>query len=140
MGRVTPEELDRALAVLTELYRSNGFLSASLSAEPLNLSLTAFGPRARAVIQVEEGPRTLLAGLELVGGAAELSETLTVEGLALVGQPLSPAALQTFAQEVAERHRALGYLGADVRVSTRLSEDRAAAVAVIEKLKEDDER
>lgn len=132
LGRVTPEELDRALAVLVELYRSNGYLSARLDAEPLSVELTPFGPRAQAVIQVEEGPRTILAGLELEGGAAELAEALTAEGLALVGHPLSPAALQTFAQEVAERHRALGYLGADVRVSTRLSEDRAAAVAVIE--------
>jgi outer membrane protein insertion porin family len=125
-GRATPEVVERALRDVQDVYRSRGYLEASLAV----VESERRGRRLYYTIQVEEGDQTLLERLRVVGQVPEPSVQAVIDeaAAAMVGQPLNPAALQRLQRQLSEAHRSLGYLAVDTTSRTEVEGQRARVV------------
>lgn len=129
--------VDEALVGVEQLYRGRGHLSAEPRLE--GLDELSQGPLSRLLrrqptvvrIALDEGPKTRLASLEVVG-AGSLVEALVAEGQQrLVGEAYSAADLERLAGRIAEAYRAEGHLDADVAVEARLDARSRTAEGVL---------
>ncbi len=114
-----PEVYGSALSELQDLYRSEGFLDASLG--PARL-VEGQGLDATVVIPIQEGPRTLVSRVGLTGvrafTRAELEPLLTVHPR----DPLSFAAIEKMRQAVQGFYQDKGYAFAEVDDSEKLND------------------
>lgn len=127
--RITPEAIDRALPELEEFYRSQGYLSPTLSRGAYTAGDRGDTRKVDLVVQVDAGPRATLREVRLDGGDASvpLGDRLS----SLVGKPLDPALLDVRAREVVALYQERGFLHADARVSIELDDARTSATAIL---------
>ena len=134
LGRsyLTDDALQDGLAALIELYRSRGYVAATLHVRETRRTTGRRRDVAVVVIEVQEGPRTQVEGVFVEGAAPEME--LAVQGLAaaLDGEPYSPASLVQLEQAVTVLHREQGYLDADARAEVTLAEDGRTASVVLQ--------
>lgn len=138
LGRITDDELEKGLRASEKYYQSKGYLDAKLELTDLSIrkrqfprsildSLSTLVPGAvdRVLIDLEitvdEGNLTLLDALTISGSAVELDFVETARAR-LEQSPYSPQALEALAREIVEAHRNDGYLEADARVVSRLTD------------------
>ncbi len=132
-GRISPEAVDEALEVLQEFYRSQGYLSAELTRVAFEPRAAAGRRRSRVVpvdiaVRVDAGPRTVLGHYEVQGeGVAESGVDVDELFDELVGEPLNPAEVEARSRRLVEALNEKGYLAADARASTVVSEDGSTA-------------
>lgn len=115
---------EQAVDHIRELYQSQGFLGAHVGPA----ELVRLDPhRARVVVPVEEGPRSILYRLVLAGNEVvhdrDISEALELES----GAPFSYLALEEARVRVLDLYRERGYLYARVEPDVRFSADRTRA-------------
>jgi len=113
-SRATPEAVEASLNALADVYRSRGYLDASLSMSSFERS----GRRIQVGIEVFEGQQTTLDNLRVTGSAQAIQQRLSELASPLVGAPLNPAAVARLVRSLTEEHRNLGYLGATADAST----------------------
>ncbi|MBN2798088.1 MAG: BamA/TamA family outer membrane protein [Deltaproteobacteria bacterium] len=138
-GFVTLDEVSVATEAAEAYFHFHGFTQAALSLDRVEstpfLPLTPFRfpvsedhpladrlPRTvRLFFRVDEGPRTLLAALQVEGASPEvdLSRLLWPQP----GTPFSPQGIAALARQVTDLHREAGYLQADTRASTQHDEE-----------------
>jgi outer membrane protein assembly factor BamA len=130
-AQITDEDLEEALTAVRDLYRSRGYLQATVT--------PAAGPvddrrRTRLVsvdVAIVEGAQAVLTDLVVEGGDPDLVLGFQERVDALVDQELSPLALQALATDLASAHRGAGYIAADARAQLRLSADGSQASVAI---------
>lgn len=131
-GRVTQEALDQALVILQEFYRSQGYLDATLNAQPLVEERRRWrlfqGPVVwnKVVIGINRGPQVQFRSY-VVEGAVEGTEAGKLFD-DLVGEPYNPAAMEVRTRALVEAHREQGYLNADARLRTTIDGEHADVV------------
>ena len=139
-GRYSEEGLARALDGLRSVYRGQGYLDAQpqVSAKELTrpLVLPSVFPRRRGVwvelrIQVDEGPQTLLRGLQTTGGDGLEADLLAELDPPLVGGPYSRARLDAVARQIALAYQEQGHLQADATVEVQVDAAAHAADALL---------
>lgn len=119
---------EQAVDHIRELYQSEGFLAAHVGPA----ELTRVDPhRARVVVPVEEGPRSMLHRLVLVGNEVvrdrDIAEALELER----GAPFSYLALEEARVRVLDLYHERGYLYARLEPDVRFSADRTRAEVVL---------
>lgn len=131
--RITPPAVDSALVILREFYRSQGFLSATLERKEIQTEERWFpGPIPTVlVVEVDEGVRTLLDNVVLEGDIGPGQAILEARRAELVGQPFNPAAMEALARAIVDAYREEGYLNADARPSSAVSEEGTTATTRI---------
>lgn len=127
--RITPDAVDRALENTEEYYRSQGYLSASISREAFVVGKGRATVPVDLTIRAEAGPRAVLHGVG-IDGADPLVPIGTLFS-ELVGQPFNPSVLQERARQLVVLHQERGYLHADARVETRVSPDGLGADVIL---------
>jgi len=132
-GIVSRNGLAKAQQGLGEFYRGHGFLEARLEVGTLTpfLGLSLRGRPVVVPVEVTEGPRIMLAGLDVRGGMGLEAERLSAARAELEGQPYSPGTLERLGREIAVAYREEGYLNADVRVEMDVNEAAREAVATV---------
>jgi len=141
--RLTDEALQSGLRAAEALYASAGYQDATLRAgEPL-VTRRVWGPSrlwdrasrwVAVAVRVEEGPRTDLQRLDLVGAdpAVDLSRIRAVVE-ELEGGPWSPQGVQALSRRVVDAYRAAGFLEARARVrSEAVAPERVTAVLEVD--------
>ena len=114
-----------AAAPLTALYRSQGWLRARVSVDPLTFA----GETATLSIRIDEGPRSRISTVTMTGQTA-LSEPEIRDVLGLApGSVYTPAALQAARRRLDSRYRADGFNAATV-TTTSVIEEREGDVTV----------
>ena len=134
----TESELDKGLAAAVELYRARGYQSAQLTQIPLEPSdiqprgippLRILGAPVRKALGLETS-RKIIPRVTVQEGPLTVMETVTIETDAddvpldfldaaiaeLAQAPYSPHQVEFLARRTVEKHRATGYLEADVKV------------------------
>ncbi len=91
-GRYSENLLARDLDAITELYRSNGFRDARVSAEMI-YDYDGKLREAALAVRVEEGTQSFVGALELVGVSGENQEAVRSQVSCEPGQPFSEANL-----------------------------------------------
>ncbi len=122
-----PAAFARAIEVLAEQYREQGFLSVEMYGPVLDID----NRRHRVSVQVDvwEGPQTLVSRADVEGVAP-----LAIEGVALIapGQPLSRARVEADRKALLKRLDQDGFPFAKVEVIEQLSEDHRSASVVFQ--------
>lgn len=127
-GRVFYEPLyARAVEHLTEVYETQGYLSARIG--PVRLERIGDG-RAVVAIPVVEGPRTLLHGVSLRGSELIGERELLSAARLVRGEPFSYLALEEAVTRMTELYQERGYFYARIEPTVRFSEDRERAEIV----------
>lgn len=122
---------DQAIEHIQHLYEREGFLSVVVG--PITRETFASGAddRVEVRIPIEEGPRSYLYELTLVGNE-DLSDRAVLDALELTrGQPFSHALLDEARQRVESLYHEEGYLYARVEPSVGFSGDRTRAVVTL---------
>lgn len=128
-GRVYYEPgYERAVEHLSELYQADGFLSARIGEPRLE---TVGRGRAFVVIDVFEGPRTILYGVTLEDNRLFGDRELLSRADLRRDQPFSYLALEEAMENMTELYLERGYLYADIQSDVRFSEDRTRAEVVL---------
>ncbi len=128
-----PRAYEEAIEHLEELYEEEGFLAARVG--PYRVEDVS-PERARVVVPIEEGPRTLVHALEITGNAALSTHEVAVAAGLFRGSPYSPTALERARERVLDLYRERGHLYADVLADVRISADgtrSAVALQVVER-------
>ncbi|MSP54854.1 MAG: outer membrane protein assembly factor [Myxococcales bacterium] len=126
-GRVTPQNVDKALAAMREFYRTEGYLGATFLRTPWGDSSEG-GKKARREdvrVEVTPGPRAWLRSVSVTGGVDEIdAEAVWAD---LLGTPVNPSGTEARARQLVDRYGKLGYLRADATSSLAVSPDGTRA-------------
>ena len=130
--------ITQAIRSIEELYRGNGYLSASAELveertirQRFGISWGTFIDPSELYFRVIEGPQTTLNELNLEGDLGVGQTRMAAASSALVGQPYGPAKLDGLARELVDLYRQQGYLQADARVDSDLSSDALSVDSTI---------
>jgi outer membrane protein insertion porin family len=122
-----PAAFARAIQILAEQYREQGFLSVETYGPVLDID----DRRHQVSVQVDvvEGPQTLVARTDVEGMPPKAAQGVS---LIPVGQPLSRTRVDTDRKALLKRLDQEGFPFAKVEVVERLSEDHRAASVVFQ--------
>lgn len=128
-GRVTPQDVDRALAAMREFYRAEGYLGVTFLRTRLGeapRSETAKRTtREDVLVEVTPGPRAWLQTVTVAGGVEEIdAEAVWAD---LLNTPVNPSGIEARARQLVDRYGKLGYLRADATTSLAVSPDGTKA-------------
>ena len=126
-GFLTEEELDQGTVALEDLYRARGHLDVRIRSDVEEVQREADRVRLALRLEVDEGVRTVLETIELVGVVPDLEAGFQLAAAALEGEALNPSAVQDLSRRVTESHRELGYLRADTTANLQVSRDGHSA-------------
>jgi translocation and assembly module TamA len=121
----TQDEMDGALSTLQDYYRARGYLNVSTShahaIEPGEEGRP--GRRVTLAVQIEEGARTFVEGLEVAVAGPVTEQQAEQWRSQLVGKPFDPRDLDRLENEVRRLLSAQGYLDMAVSSERELSDD-----------------
>jgi outer membrane protein insertion porin family len=115
-GYLQTDQVLSDMRLIEDLYRSRGFLQASVPSYEAEVS----GGDLSVVIDVVEGPQTLVERVELEGNRAVSNGSL-LTGLGMSGgQPFDPSQVRADLSKLTQRYSAQGYPLARIRTTCRL--------------------
>jgi outer membrane protein assembly complex protein YaeT len=134
-GRLVDELLTEDLANIKSFYASQGYAQAKVGPARVERSAAADGARIVLVIPIEEGDRTEVASVEIVGavqledeiGAPAVRRRLGLE----TGGPFHGLLLQNAVDQLAAMYDERGYEGSEIATEVTWPEERKAAVTLI---------
>lgn len=120
---------DKAIAHIIELYQADGFLAASVGAARIQRLENG---QIAVSMTVEEGPRTRLFAVVILGNELLGSRELLTEAALERDAPFSYTALETARLRIVDMYQERGYLYIKVDPVVRFSRDRTLAEATIQ--------
>lgn len=114
----------KAMEHITELYRSDGFLSARVG--PVQLERIG-KDRSAVLIPVVEGPRTLVHQVSIRGNEALTEREVLIAAHLNKDQPFSHLLLEQARRSIVEAYQERGYMFATAEAVVHFSSDRTRA-------------
>ncbi len=109
-GKYSPKLLDQSVKNVADAYKNAGFESVQVKTEVINHQ-----PNIGMTFVIEEGPRTMVAGAEVVGNKNIPVEQLHKQPFAIqAGKPFSPAGMSHDRDRILATYLDQGYLNAEV--------------------------
>ncbi len=115
-GIYTAEALDSALALMADYYRSYGFLNVRM-ARRVHVEEVAGLLRATIHVSVDEGRRTLIRAVELMGCNVMPTDEVRAQIPIVPGEPYDPARIREAMDRVEKFYAEHGYVNALVLAS-----------------------
>ena len=124
-SRLTDAALAEGIQALLELYESEGYVAARVTLREARRSVGRRTDEVVVVLEVQEGPRTMLETVWVEGSAPEVEVAATALAAVLAGEPYSPSAIAALERQVAALHREQGYLEVETTASVAVDGEEA---------------
>jgi len=109
-------ELEEGIENLQKEYRQEGFLSTTVSRQPLNFLPKDGFQEAMISLNVQEGPRNLIRNLHVVDSPIQTKRTSELIGIG-AGDPYVPEMIDKGRDDLLQELGSMGYLYASVSVA-----------------------
>jgi outer membrane protein assembly complex protein YaeT len=124
----------RIAATLQDFYRADGYLLATVNADPPAVD----GTVGVIAVRVQEGPRFVIGSIEFPGVSPQRLSNVTAAGLDS-GVPFVTASIDAARERIQELYASEGFNGVQIEVDTHVDEERATVAisfAVLEGLQQ----